>query len=138
MYRCLTESPGRTPGCVVPLSTSTFELDGGKLWSQSPPGERIVEVVVHMARRPGCDAMPMGLPQLPALLVGGGPNTVHTLHHPDGSRSQAGPAERQQFLEELTSHVRGVVADGPFWPGDNLVAPPSNRGCSPTSRTGYW
>ena len=31
MYRCLTEFPGRTPGGVVPLSTLTFELDGGRL-----------------------------------------------------------------------------------------------------------
>ena len=31
MYRCLTEFPSRTPGCLVPLSTLTFELDGGLL-----------------------------------------------------------------------------------------------------------
>jgi hypothetical protein len=34
MYRCLTEFPSRVPGCVVPLSTLTFELDGGSLWPQ--------------------------------------------------------------------------------------------------------
>jgi hypothetical protein len=67
--------------------------------------------------------MPMGLPQQTAVLVGGGPNTVHELHHPDGSRSQAGPADRQQQLEELTGHVHRFAAQGPFWPGDNLVAP---------------
>jgi hypothetical protein len=57
------------------------------------------------------------------VTVGGGPNTVHELHHPDGSRSQAGPAERQQHLNELVGCVRRFAAEGPFWPGDDLVAP---------------
>ncbi|WP_346053895.1 hypothetical protein [Amycolatopsis dongchuanensis] len=124
MYRCLTEFPGRTPGGVVPLSTLTFELDGGQLWPQVADWEQVVDAVVHIARHQGCDAMPMGLPQLTAVLVGGGPTTVHELHHPDGSRSQAGPVERQQHLDELTGHVRRFAAEGPFWPGDNLVTPP--------------
>ena len=124
MYRCLTEFPGRTPGCLVPLSTLTYELDGGALWHRIGDWERVVEAVAHVARNQGCDAMPMGLPHLTAVLVGGGPNTVHELHHPDGSRSQAGPVDRQQHLDELTGHIRRFVAEGPFWPGDNLVAPP--------------
>lgn len=124
MYRCLTGFPGRTPGCLVPLSTLTFELDGGALWHRIGDWERVVEAVVHVARNQGCDAMPMGLPQLTALLIGGGPNTVHELHQPDGSRSQAGPVDRQQHLDELTGHIRRFVAEGPFWPGDNLVPPP--------------
>lgn len=124
MYRCLTEFPGRTPGGVVPLSTLTFELDGGRLWPLVADWERVVDAVVHIARNQGCDAMPMGLPQLTAVLLAGGPDTVHELHHPDGSRSQAGPAERRQHLDELTGHVQRFIAEGPFWPGDDLVAPP--------------
>lgn len=124
MYRCLTEFPGRVPGGVVPLSTLTFELDGGQLWPLVADWERVVDAVVRIARRQGCDAMPMGLPQVAAVLVGGGPNTVHELYHPDGSRSQAGPVERQQHLDELTGHVRQFAVEGPFWPGDNLVSPP--------------
>jgi len=124
MYRCLTEFPGRTPGEVVPLSTLTFELDGGQLWPRVADWERVVDAVVHIARHQGCDAVPMGLPQLTAVLVSGGPTTVHELYHPDGSRSQAGPVERQQHLDELTGHVRRFTAEGPFWPGGNLVAPP--------------
>ncbi|WP_236808239.1 hypothetical protein [Amycolatopsis albispora] len=124
MFRCLTEFPGRTPGCLVPLSTLTYELDGGMLWHRIGDWERVVEAVVHVARNRECDAMPMGLPQLTAVLIGGGPSTVHELHHPDGSRSQAGSADRQQHLDELTGHIRRLVAEGPFWPGDNLVAPP--------------
>lgn len=88
----------------------------GWSWSCSlravrPPPSRLV---VHIARHRGCDAMPMGLPQLTAALVGGGPNTVHELHRLDGSRSQAGPVDRQQHLDELTGHVRRFAAEGPF------------------------
>lgn len=113
MYRCLTEFPGRTPGEVVPLSTLTFELDGGQLWPLVADWERVVDAVVHIARHQGCDAMPMGLPQLTAVLVGGGPTTVHKLYRQDGSRSQAGPVERQQHLDELTDHVRRVCRGRP-------------------------
>lgn len=78
--------------------------------------------------------MPMGLPQLTAVLVGGGPNTVHELHRPDGPRIQAGPVERRQHLDELTGHVRRFAAEGPLWPGDNLVASPREPRVLPYKR----
>ncbi len=56
--------------------------------------------------------------------IRGGPTTVHTLYHPDGSRSQVGPAEREYELADLTGHVHRIAAEAPFWPGDNLAAPP--------------
>ncbi|MHA6628758.1 hypothetical protein ACU61A_25240 [Pseudonocardia sichuanensis] len=124
IYRCLTEFPGRTPGCVVPLSTVTFELDGGELWYRVGDWERVVEAVVEVTRTHRCDAMPLGLPELAARLLAGGPSTVHELHYTDGSGSSAGPAQRQQQLDELIGHVRTVAEQAPFWPGDNLVPPP--------------
>lgn len=124
IYRCLTEFPGRTPGCVVPLSTLTFELGGGALWHQVADWEQVVEAVVDLARSGRCDAMPLGLPEIAARLIAGGPNTVHELHHTDGRRSTAGPAQRQQHLDELTDHVHRAAAQARFWPGDNLVPPP--------------
>jgi hypothetical protein len=124
IYRCLTEFPGRTPGCVVPLSTLTAELDGGALWPRIGDWERVIAAVVEVARAGRCDAVPLGLPQVAATLLAGGPHTVLELHHPDGGRSSAGPAERQQHLDELTKHVHRFAAQAPFWPGDNLVPPP--------------
>ncbi|MFI5614649.1 hypothetical protein [Amycolatopsis sp. NPDC051903] len=124
MYRCLTEAPGRTEGSLVPLSTLTFELAGGQLWPKVADWPRVIDAVADLARRQACDAMPIGLPQLGAILLGGGPATVHTLHHPDGGQSQAGPADRQQHLDELTEHVHRFAAEGAFWPGNNLIAPP--------------
>src|SRR5215813_11311398 len=76
MYRCLTEFPGRSPGCVVPLSTLTFELDGGRGWEQIGDWERVVRSVVELTRVPLCDAIPLGLPPLAALLLANGPNTI--------------------------------------------------------------
>lgn len=32
LFRCATEAPGRVAGSVVPMSTITYELDGGRLW----------------------------------------------------------------------------------------------------------
>lgn len=124
MYRCLTEFPGRTSGDVVPLSTLTFELDGGRLWSQVADWERVVDAVVRLSRINGCDAMPLGLSSLAAALLGGGPNTVLELRDLDGSRSQAGPAERREQVDEMRGHVQRFAAEGPFWPGDDLVVPP--------------
>jgi len=125
IYRCLTEFPGRAPGCVVPLSTLTFELAGGALWHRIGDWEQVVEAVAHLAASQQCDAMLMGLPELTLALMRGGPTTVCTLYHPDGTRSCAGPADRQQRLGELTAQVRRFAADSPFWPGDDLVPPPS-------------
>ncbi|UJW36914.1 hypothetical protein L3Q67_45430 (plasmid) [Saccharothrix sp. AJ9571] len=131
IYRCLTEAPGRVPGELVPLATLTFELDGGNLWPQVADWERVVDAVVRISRDRGCDAMPIGLPHVPALLLSGGPATTHTLHHPDGSTSRVGPDERQQQLAELTGHVRQYVAEDPFWPGDGLLAPPAQPPAMP-------
>lgn len=58
--------------------------------------------------------MPMGLPQVSAILLAGGPNNVHTLYHPDGSESRIGPAERAQQLAERMGVVDRFAADGPF------------------------
>ncbi|HTR92366.1 MAG TPA: hypothetical protein VMI73_11555 [Trebonia sp.] len=45
VYRCLTEAPGRTPGCLVALSGLDYELCGGPhplrelaLWELRRPG----------------------------------------------------------------------------------------------------
>ncbi|UKD58597.1 hypothetical protein L3Q65_18340 [Amycolatopsis sp. FU40] len=56
----------------------------------------------------------MGLPQVSAILLAGGPNNVHTLYHPDGSESRIGPAERAQQLAERMGVVDRFAADGPF------------------------
>ncbi|MBO2445330.1 hypothetical protein [Actinomadura nitritigenes] len=131
MYRCLTEFPDRSPGCVMPLSTLTHELNGGRLWGAVGDWERVTDAVVALARADRCDAMPLGLPQVSAALLAGGPHTTLTMHHPDGTSTEYGGTDRLERLRELEGHVRGFVARAPFWPGDDLVTPAPFAGPRP-------
>lgn len=124
MYRCLTEFPGRTPGCLVPLSTLTFELNGGQLWPDIADWAEVEEGVVRLARRGECDAVALGLSSTASVLLANGPLTVVTTYSPAGQLVH-GLAERQEQLERLQTHVRDLGARGPFWPGDRLVASPT-------------
>ena len=127
MYRCLTERPRRA-GEIVPVSTLTFELDGGRLWPLVADWERVVEALMGVARAGHCDSMSLGVPDLPSYLIAMGPTTVSTVYEQaTGTMSQQGPSERQAALDDLAAHVARFVASGPFWPGDNLVVPPVDR-----------
>lgn len=131
MYRCLTEFPSRGEGEVVPLSTLTFELGGGRLWDQIGDWGKVVDAVVTPARARGCDAMPLGLPQLTAGLLGNGPTTRFTALEVGRGERTFGPADRQQHLDELAGHLRSFAAQGPFWPGDGLLPPPGDPAVMP-------
>lgn len=131
IYRCLTEFPDRFPGCVVPLSTLTYELDGGDLWQHIADFERVLDLLVTRARQGHCDALRLGLPQRPAVLLANGPKTAVTLHGPGGSRITPEPEERAQYLEELAAHVRQAAAQEPLWPGEDLLPPPAEPRAMP-------
>jgi hypothetical protein len=118
MHRCLTEFPSRTPGCLVPLSTLTFELDGGLLWPEIADWKRVVDAVVRLARDKACDAMPLGLPPGEAASLADGPYTEENVYRPDGSSSTISTRERQQYI-----YIANLTASGPFWPGDGLIDP---------------
>jgi hypothetical protein len=75
IYRCLTERP-RQPNEIVPVSTLTFELDGGRLWPEVGDWQAVTAAVVRLARAGCCDAMPLGLSELTAHLLSMGPTTV--------------------------------------------------------------
>ena len=54
IYRCLTEFPGRTPGCLVPLSTLNYELDNGRLWPEIADDWRaVMRALVALTRTTG-------------------------------------------------------------------------------------
>lgn len=134
IYRCLTEFPGRRPGCVVPLSTLTYELDGGRNWPQIGDWEQVVEQMVELARAGRCDAMPLGLPEVAAALLANGPTT--SVRFAGGP--PVDPAERQRHLDELAALVHQASSQGAFWPGDNLVPVPASPATLPykSYRTG--
>lgn len=131
MYRCLTEFPGRVPGCVVPLSTLTYELDGGALWHKIGDWEHVVDRVVRLSRNRGCDAMPLGLTSRAVAVLSNSPRSQHTIYYVDGTQKKLGPAERQVELDTLTGHVEKFVAQGPFRPGTALTQPPREPATMP-------
>jgi hypothetical protein len=123
IYRCLTEFPGRSAGCIVPVSTLTAELNGGLLWPHVADWERVVEAVVRLSRNRSCDAMPLGLPADMAGSLSSGPDTTLTVFYPDHN-DVLGPRERQALLGQLEHSLRGMINQHPFWPGDDLIEPP--------------
>ncbi len=82
--------------------------------------------VVRLARDKACDAMPLGLPSVAAASLANAPYTEVNVYRPDGSRSTISTREREQYIDELTGHIANFTASGPFWPGDNLLDPPTD------------
>ena len=124
IYRCLTEFPGRSTGCIVPVSTLTAELNGGLFWPLVADWERVVEAVIRLSRGRFCDAMPLGLPTDLAGSLSSGPDATLTVYYQDRHEIR-GPEERQALLRQLEHSLRGIVGQQPFWPGDDLLEPPS-------------
>lgn len=138
MYRCLTECPVRTDGAIVPLSTLTFELDGGQLWPDIADWEAVSDAVVRLSRGRHCDAMPLGLTQRMVVALANGPATVMDVYVPGRGKSVLTPRDREQYLETLSGHLRNFVATGPFWPGNDLVEPPADPKTIPFKPHGSW
>ena len=124
VYRCLTEFPGRSPGCLVPLSTLHYELDNGRLWSQVADWRTVVRALIALTRMPGsCESMPLVLDSVEAALLSTGPFAPV----PPG----LGIPERSQLIDMLTGELPEATGDLPLWPGDNLLEPPEHPATMP-------
>ena len=124
MYRCLTEFPGRTPGCLVSLSTLNYELDDGRLWPQVADWKPTVRALVELARMGDrCESMPLVLDPIEAALLTIGPFAPV----PPGR----GIPERQQVLDMLASRLPEATGEPPLWPGDNLITAPQQPATMP-------
>lgn len=124
IFRCINEVQSRPGPRLVPISTLTFELDGGNLWPWVGNWEKVAEDVATLARHRGCDALPLGLPELDAILLAGGAPNTRTVVTRDGPHV-VGPADRAQVLEKLMRHVERFEAEQPWWPGDGLTPVPT-------------
>jgi hypothetical protein len=124
IYRCLTEFPGRTPGCLVPLSTLNYELDNGRLWPEIADDWRaVLRALVALTRTPDrCESMPLAFPEIEAALLATGPFAPV----PPG----LGIPERDELLAMLSEDLPGP-GRRPLWPGDNLVSPPGEPATMP-------
>jgi len=117
VYRCLTEFPGRTPGCLVTLADLSFELDDGRLWPQVADPMAIASAVVRLTRTAdSCEAVLLGIPGEDAALLaadGTGPGTATAI-------------AVGRLLDRLASRLPGRIGETPLWPGDGLLPPPED------------
>lgn len=125
IFRCLIQDGWRSRGSIVPLADLTFELDGGRLWSQVGDWEAVTESLVLLSRENRLDALRVNLPPVDVLsVVHHAGATVH-LHHADGSSGVLDPRHRQQVLVGLAGHLATFLAEGPLWPGEPLTPVPA-------------
>lgn len=132
MYRCLTEFPGRVPGCVVPLSTLAYELDNGRLWSQVADWEAVSEAVVRLAFTLGqgqCRSLPMHVDHPYDALLARGPYAV--IRHDAASDScdldgpVLGASHRRALLNLLADQVAQRSPRAEVWAGGETIYPPA-------------
>jgi hypothetical protein len=140
IYRCLTEFPGRIPGCVVPLSALTYELDDGRLWSQVADWQAVTEAVIRLALDPDqdqrpCRSFPLTVDYPYDALLAGGPYTVirqdpvsdsHDLDSPI-----LGTRQRRAFLNLLADQVAHDSPRPEAWADGELIPLPDDPPAMP-------
>ncbi|OQR63409.1 hypothetical protein B6E66_13785 [Streptomyces maremycinicus] len=113
---------GRQAGEIVPLSTLTYELDGGARWPQVGDWEEVTANLLQLIRNRQCDALGLGLPDIARALLCAGPRTEVRVCDPAADRYQTyGPAERIKVLAEVGRHLARAQAGRALWPGDGLL-----------------
>jgi hypothetical protein len=127
-----TEFPGRTVGEVVPLSTVTFELDGGALWREVGDWDAVSTAVRQLARERGCDSVRLPQDQVRDAILAMGPNSENFFHAPDGTY-RMGPEERRDELDALAAHMATMAVERPMWPGSPLISVPATPVVMPYS-----
>jgi hypothetical protein len=138
VYRCLTEFPGRVPGCLVPLSDLDYELCDGRLWPAVGDRARLLAALATLTTAPGrCDSLEFPLvPWDDSLLRGGPYSHTQLLEARDGDYTDLivtaeGTRERTELLVDLARSLRDATVGHPWWPGDGLVRPPPDPAVMP-------
>lgn len=131
IYRCLTEFPGRVPGCLVPLSTLNYELDDGRLWPEVADWQAVTHALIRLTRTPGaCEWMPLAVPPASAALLAAGPYASIRAVDQDGL-SIMSTADRDQLIGLLAGGLPEATGEPPLWPGDGLLSPPEHPASMP-------
>jgi hypothetical protein len=120
VYRCLTEFPGRTPGCLVPLSTLDHELDGGRLWRKVADWPRIVHELEYLARAGSFAALRLALSPAQAAALNASP----AADGPVGRR-------RARLLASIATRLPETAGGPPLQPGGGLLPPPAHPSVLP-------
>jgi hypothetical protein len=138
VYRCLTEFPGRIPGCVVPLSTLAYELDNGRLWPRVADWKAVSEAVVSLAFTPGqgqCRSLPLHVDYPYHALLAGGPYAV--IRHDVASDSCdldgqiLGTSHRHGLLNLIADRVADWSPRAEVWAGGETILPPADPAVMP-------
>jgi hypothetical protein len=138
VYRCLTEFPGRIPGCVVPLSTLAYELDNGRLWPQVADWKAVSEALVGLAFTPGqgrCGSLPLQVDYPYDALLAGGPYAV--IRHDAASDSYdldgpvLGTSQRRALLNLFADRVADRSPRAEVWAGGETILPPADPAVMP-------
>ncbi|MFJ5779292.1 hypothetical protein [Streptomyces sp. NPDC093094] len=119
---------GRRPGEIVPLATLTHELDGGARWPQVGDWETVTTDLVGLVREGLCDALSLGLSDVPRALLCTAPDgRVRAYDAVTDTFLAYGPDERAAVLVEVGRFLEALTAEQPLWPGDGLLTPVSRR-----------
>jgi hypothetical protein len=138
MYRCLTEFPGRVPGCVVPLSTLAYELDNGRLWPQVGDWKAVSEAVVALAFTTGqgqCRSLPLHVDYPYDTLLASGPYAIIRHDAANDSCRLDGPvlgtSHRRALLNLLADRVADRSPRAEVWSGGDTIPPPADPAVMP-------
>ena len=123
MYRCLTEFPGRIPGCLVPLSTLGCELGGGRLWRTVADWPRVLHALAGLARAGIISCLPLALTPAESALLAADPHAHATAGH--------GTQDRDQLLDCLAARLTQAADGPPLRPGCALIKPPEHPSAMP-------
>jgi hypothetical protein len=123
MYRCLTEFPGRTPGCLVPLSTLGCELGGGSLWRNVADWPRVLHALAALARAGIISRLPLALTPAESALLTADPHAPAAPGH--------GTQDRHQLLYSLTARLTQTGGRPPSRPDCALIQPPQHPAVMP-------
>ncbi|MFE2687411.1 hypothetical protein [Streptomyces mirabilis] len=117
---------GRHPGEIVPLATLTHELCGGADWPTVGDWEGVTTDLLQLVRDGECDALSLGLPEIPRALICTGPHSyVRTYDAAADQFIAYGPTERAAVLAEVDKFLACIVAEQDLWPGDRLLPSPA-------------
>jgi hypothetical protein len=138
VYRCLTEFPGRIPGCVVPLSTLSYELDNGRLWPEVADWEAVSAAVVRLAFTTGqgqCRSLPLHVDYPYDALLAGGPYAVIRHDATSDSWDLDGPvlgtSQRRAMLNLLADQLADRSPSAEVWAGGETITPAADPAVMP-------
>ncbi|MFE9024370.1 hypothetical protein ACFYNL_38295 [Streptomyces sp. NPDC007808] len=115
---------GRQPGEIVPLSTLTYELNGGADWPYVGDWEGVTNDLVQLVHAGRCDALSLGLSEVARALLCTGPHgQVRAYGATADELVIYGSTERGVVLQEVGMYLTGIATEQPFWPGDSLLPP---------------